>query len=316
MQRSTQYCRFVSGARRLWSLAKRSPQAAVFRKNLFKTMENMNKKYSQAALYPELLTIAAKAAEAILTVYQAENFAEEAQTSAKSDHSPLTAADMASHHIIVAGLTALTPEYPVLSEESAAVPYAERRLWTHYWLVDPLDGTREFLQRNGQFTINIALIEHGEAVLGLLWAPALQTWYVGGREIGAFMQKAGEALTPLRTRLPMPPYNVVASRSHPAPQVATLLQAMPSYQLLNQGSALKFALVAQGLADIYPRFVPTSEWDTAAGQAIVEAAGGAMLHLNGRTFAYNQKEDLLNPYFVVVGQRELPWREWLANCTF
>lgn len=276
----------------------------------------MSQKYRQALLYPELLTIAAKAAEAILAVYHAENFREEAQTTAKRDHSPLTAADMAAHHLIVDGLTALTPDYPVLSEESAAIPYAERRLWTHYWLVDPLDGTREFLQRNGQFTINIALIEHGEAVLGLLWAPALETWYVGGREIGAFMQAKGEPITPLRTRIPMPPYNVVASRSHPAPQMATLLKAISSYSLLNQGSALKFALVAQGLADIYPRFVPTSEWDTAAGQAIVEAAGGAVLHLDGRAFAYNQKDDLLNPYFVVVGRRELPWREWLAHCTW
>jgi 3'(2'), 5'-bisphosphate nucleotidase len=290
----------------------------VMAANLQKIIENkyMYKKYSQAALYPELLKLAAKAAEAILAVYHAEDFAQEAQTSAKSDHSPLTTADLASHHIIVEGLRALTPDYPVLSEESVAVPYAERRLWTHYWLVDPLDGTREFLQRNGQFTINIALIEEGEAVLGLLWAPALQTWYVGGRAIGAFMQKAGEAITPLRTRLPLPPYHVVASRSHPSPQVARLLQAMPSYQLLNQGSALKFALVAEGSADFYPRFVPTSEWDTAAGQAIVEAAGGAMLHLDGRPFVYNQKEELLNPYFVVVGRRELPWQEWLSYCDF
>jgi len=229
----------------------------------------------------------------------------------KDDRSPLTAADMASHHLIVAGLEALAPGVPVLSEESAGVPWETRRDWRRYWLVDPLDGTREFVKKNGEFTVNIALIEDGESVLGVVYAPALDEMHYGARGAGAFVC-AGPDRVPIAVRKPaLAPLRVAGSRSHMDTRSAAFIASLGEHTLLGMGSSLKFCRMAEARLDVYPRFAPTSEWDTAAGQCVLECAGGAVLTLDGAPLRYNGKDSLLNPDFLAIGDEGLPWREWL-----
>ncbi len=246
-----------------------------------------------------VIQLARKAAEAILAVYEGEFAVAE-----KSDHSPLTAADMASHRCILAGLQALTPDIPVLSEDSRDVDIAQRRTWRRLWLVDPLDGTREFVKRNGEFTINIALVEEGVATFGVIQQPVTGgLWHGGAR--GAF-RRVGAVDQPIQVRAPATsPLRVAASRSHRDGRTQALLDALPDAEVVGCGSALKFCRIAEGAIDLYPRFGPTSEWDTAAGQAIVEAAGGAVLDPDGRPFRYNQRDTLLNGDFLALGDRAL-----------
>lgn len=231
---------------------------------------------------------------------------------AKSDDSPLTAADLAAHRVIVDGLQRLTPAIPVLSEESAAVPFAERSRWRRYWLVDPLDGTKEFIQRNGQFTVNIALIEDHEPVLGVVRAPLTGLSYFAVRGYGAFREEPNQspqpiAVQPLRVEKPV---RVVASRSHGGPGLQAFVAKLGAHELVTSGSALKLCQVAEGTADVYPRLSPTSEWDTAAAQAIVEAAGGYVVSAEtGEPLRYNTRDSLLNPFFVVYGDAG---RDWLS----
>lgn len=219
----------------------------------------------------------------------------------KPDRSPLTAADMASHEFIVSALQAASP-LPVLSEESAETAYESRSGWPRFWLVDPLDGTREFLQRNGEFTVNIALIDHGVPVMGVVHAPACSLSYFAARGQGAFfVEGAGKA-----TRLPpRRPYgerlSVVVSRSHADAETAAFLATLGDYDCVSVGSSLKFCLLAQGRAQLYPRFGPTMEWDTAAGQCVLEQAGGSVRDLESRPLTYN-KPDLRNPPFIARGQ--------------
>jgi 3'(2'), 5'-bisphosphate nucleotidase len=254
-----------------------------------------------------VLQLARDAGAAIMAVYVQDVAVEH-----KDDRSPLTAADMAAHHLIVAGLQALTPGLPVLSEESASVPWAERRLWRTYWLVDPLDGTREFVKKNGEFTVNIALIEDGVPVFGVVYAPALDELHFGERGVGAFICDAGEQL-PIAARRPAAaPLHVAASRSHLDPRSAAAIARMGEVQLLGMGSSLKFCRMAEARLDVYPRFAPTSEWDTAAGQCVLEAAGGVVITLDGKPLAYNGKDSLLNPDFLALGDPALPWRDWLV----
>ncbi|HRO63081.1 3'(2'),5'-bisphosphate nucleotidase CysQ [Thermomonas sp.] len=247
-----------------------------------------------------VIALARQAAAAILAVYESSDFA----VQEKSDHSPLTAADMAAHRCITAGLQALTPDVPVLSEESKGVDIAERRTWRTLWLVDPLDGTREFIKRNGEFTINIALIEDGVATFGVIQQPVTGGLWHGAAQ-GAF-RREGERDVAIHTRKPsIAPLRVAASRSHRDARTQALLDALPGAEVIGCGSALKFCKLAEGGIDLYPRFGPTSEWDTGAGQAILEAAGGAVLDPHGRPFRYNQRDTLLNGDFIALGDTEL-----------
>lgn len=253
-----------------------------------------------------VVSLAREAGAKIMDIY-AQDFA----VHTKDDQSPLTAADMAAHRHIVAGLSALTPHIPVLSEESASVPWDVRRGWTRYWLVDPLDGTREFVKKNGEFTVNIALIEGDAPTFGVVYAPALDEMLFGQRGVGAFVCD-GDKAVPVMARQPADaPLRVAASRSHLDTRTAAAIERMGEVEPLGLGSSLKFCRLAEGRLDVYPRFGPTSEWDTAAGQAVLEAAGGVVLRLDGSVLSYNTKDSLLNPDFIALGDARLPWQDWL-----
>ena len=256
----------------------------------------------------EVVKLAQRAGNAILSVYS-----EQFEVTHKTDQSPLTVADLRSHEIISQGLRALTPDAPVLSEEASDISFEQRRQWTRYWLVDPLDGTKEFVSRNGEFTVNIALIENHVPVLGVVHVPVTSTTYTGAIGIGAFRQVDAEAPEPLRVRSPAgTPLRIVGSRSHRGDTLDQYLPKLGPYELVAVGSSLKFCLVAEGSADFYPRFGPTSEWDTAAAQAVVEAAGGAVVKTNGEHLRYNTKPDLLNPHFLVYGDHGRDWLKILS----
>ncbi len=263
-------------------------------------------KETPAQLLAPVITLARQAGEAILKIYQ-QDFAVEH----KDDDSPLTAADLAAHRCLMEGLARLTPEIPRLSEEGADIPYAERKTWSRYWLIDPLDGTREFVKRNGEFTVNVALIEQGRPVLGVVHAPVLGTTYSAAVGAGAWKQQAGADPIAIRCSKTATPARIVASRSHVTPELEALLQRLPAHEAMNIGSSLKLCLVAEGKADFYPRLGLTSEWDTAAGHCIVEQAGGAVTLTDGKALHYNSKESLLNPYFLVRGEPEYPWLQYL-----
>jgi 3'(2'), 5'-bisphosphate nucleotidase len=258
-----------------------------------------------AKLLSEVVALARRAGDAILGVY-----GQQFEVTNKADQSPLTLADTKSHEIIVHGLQALTPDVPVLSEEASDIPYAQRSQWQRYWLVDPLDGTKEFVKRNGEFTVNIALVDEHRPVLGAVYAPVLDRMYSGAVALGAWRADGGGAARPIAVRAETPsPLRVVGSRSHPSPELAAYLAGLPPHEITDMGSSLKICLVAEGAADIYPRLGPTSEWDTAAAQAILESAGGRMIDLAGRPLRYNSKDDLLNPHFLAFGDQR---RNWLA----
>jgi 3'(2'), 5'-bisphosphate nucleotidase len=260
----------------------------------------------EAKLREAVIAVAREAGAAIMEVYRQDFSVEH-----KDDRSPLTQADLAAHRIIVAALEKLTPEVPVLSEESASLPWPVRQAWTRYWLVDPLDGTREFVKKNGEFTVNIALIEDHQPVFGVVHAPALDELHYGERGRGAFV-RMGDDDVALNTRRPaVSPLRVAASRSHLDERTAALLARLGEIETASMGSSLKFCRIAEARIDLYPRFGLTSEWDTAAAQALVEAAGGVVLTLDGEPLRYNTKDSLLNPHFIVLGDPELPWREWL-----
>ncbi len=249
--------------------------------------------------------IARAAGDEIMAVYM-QNF----EVFEKADASPLTLADLAAHRCIVSKLPALDAGLPILSEESANISWPERRQWSRYWLVDPLDGTREFIKKNGEFTVNIALIENGEPILGVVYAPVMDWLLVGGRGIGANWQRAGESgiATVAESGVPL---RVAASRSHRDEKTQSYLDRMGSADTFGLGSSLKFCKIATGEIDLYPRFGPTSEWDTAAAQAVLEAAGGGVFTLDGEPLLYNTKESLLNPHFIAVGDQKITWRNWL-----
>jgi 3'(2'), 5'-bisphosphate nucleotidase len=241
--------------------------------------------------------IAKAAGQAILSVYDGE-----IEVELKDDKSPLTAADMASHEVIIAGLQKHFPEIPILSEEGADIPYAERKEWSRFWCVDPLDGTKEFIKRNGEFTVNIALIEEGQPVAGVVYVPVQDKMFFGTSEAGCWVSEAGGEAVQVKVREANQEagLTVVMSRSHPSPDLEAYLQDIKVAEAMPVGSSLKLCVVAEGLADLYPRLGPTMEWDTAAGHAVVEAAGGTVLQPNGEALVYN-KQNLLNPYFIVKG---------------
>ncbi len=250
------------------------------------------------------IKIADTAGLAILKVYNEEDLG----VITKEDDSPLTRADIASHKVIVAALETLTPEWPILSEESTQVDVETRKQWSRYWLVDPLDGTKEFIKRNGEFTVNIALIDNGRPILGVVQVPVSNYCYSGSKSEGAFLRSVEATETPIQVRLPptSPPI-VVGSRSHASLRVKAYLENLGSHELTSMGSSLKFCLVASGQADLYPRLGPTMEWDTGAAQAIVEAAGGKVMRVDNTPLDYNQRDTLLNPEFLVIGDQSANW---------
>ncbi len=219
----------------------------------------------------------------------------------KADSSPLTLADRKSHEIIAESLKANFPSIPVLSEEGKNFPFVERKKWNTFWLVDPLDGTKEFIKRNGEFTINIAMIEGVIPVFGIIYAPAKQIFYWGGEGTGSFQMQNGvlEKITVSEKETDLV---AVRSRSHSSEEETSLYADYHVNDYISIGSSLKFCMVAEGKADLYYRFGPTMEWDTAAGQAIVEGAGGRVLNSKKEKFTYN-KESLLNESFLVLNKR-------------
>jgi 3'(2'), 5'-bisphosphate nucleotidase len=258
-------------------------------------------------LTAQVLDLVREAGAAILRVYASE-FAVEA----KDDASPLTEADMAAHRILVEGLSALEPRLPVLSEEGAGIAWSEREQWERHWLVDPLDGTREFVKRNGEFTVNVALIEGSEPVIGVVHAPALDLMYLAWRGGGAWrIEPDGEHLSICTLRPAPRPLRVAASRSHLDARTQALLERLGECERIGMGSSLKFCRIAEGRADVYPRFGPTSEWDTAAAQCVLEQAGGAVITTRGLPLRYRRGESVLNPDFLALGDPHLPWRDWL-----
>ncbi|MGY6040695.1 3'(2'),5'-bisphosphate nucleotidase CysQ [Aeromonas sp. AE23HZ002T15] len=246
----------------------------------------------------DLEPIARAAGRAIMTIYR-QPFAVEY----KQDESPLTAADKGAHEVIIWALATLTPDIPVLSEESDAGVMEERLGWSRYWLVDPLDGTKEFVSRNGEFTVNIALIEEGKPVWGLVYAPVLDRLWYGGKGLGAWRTDAsGTAPIQTRPHVEGQAWKVVGSRNHLSQATLDYLARFGDMEkgeieLVSMGSSLKFCIIAEGGAELYPRLAPTCEWDTAAAQAVLEGAGGSVTQLDGSPLAYN-KPDILNPWFV------------------
>ncbi len=262
-----------------------------------------------------LVELARGAGRRILTVYESDHF----DIEAKGDGSPLTRADRLAHDYLVQGLSALTPTIPVLSEESGAREFAARRDWQSFWLVDPLDGTKEFIKRNGEFTVNIALVRDRLPVFGVVFAPVPDTCYVGGpgygaRRIGQDRQSRDIHVTSYSGGLA----TVVASRSHRGQAVDAFITRLTDLecppQVRSMGSSLKICLVAEGAADVYPRLGPTSEWDTAAAHAVVLGAGGKVTDTDGNDLRYN-KASILNPWFVVSGAGDFPWHTLCASPT-
>ena len=232
----------------------------------------------------------------------------------KVDASPVTAADLAAHHLLLAGLTALTPDIPVLSEEAADIPLAERSQWTRWWLVDPLDGTKEFIAGSEEFTVNVALIEQGRVVFGVVGMPTSGRCYYGGAGLGAFRAELQAEAEPIFVRIaPLEAFTLVASKRHSSPAQERLLEGLSErfgdLQLASVGSSLKFCLLAEGNADCYPRLAPTSQWDTAAAQGVLEGAGGEVLDLQGLPLSYEARESFLNPSFLALPQAA----EWRAE---
>lgn len=250
-----------------------------------------------------LQTIAQRAGESILSFYGQPMPAEK-----KADDSPLTLADLAAHRVIVEGLRDLDSAIPVLSEESSETDILHRLSWETLWVVDPMDGTKEFIKQTGEFTVNIALVRSGVPHLGLVYVPAKKLLYWAEAEMGAFKQAEGGAVERIQTRKPhADALDIVASRDHAGPMVADLLHRFPTAQTRSMGSSLKFCLVAEGMADLYLRDVPTMEWDTAAAQCVVEQAGGCVQDLEGQTLSYN-RENLRNPSLITMGDPSFDWR--------
>ena len=253
----------------------------------------------------QLVKLAWHAGEAILSVYHDPHYDDNDWT-AKNDGSPLTRADLSAHQCISDGLKQFDTVYPILSEESdTSAAYEIRRHWKRYWLVDPLDGTKEFIKRNGEFTVNIALIESGVPIMGVVHAPALNITYYGSHQQGAFKQQADDPPVLLSSLSPTQDITAVVSKSHLTQATSEFLEKLQvrqrqSIKTVSVGSSLKLCYVAEGAASVYPRLGPTMEWDTAAADAVVRAAGGFVLAISSLQPLQYNKPDLLNPHFVVT----------------
>ena len=254
-----------------------------------------DKKILNEQLIISTVEITKEAGEAITEIYNSDF-----DYQLKKDLSPITAADNLSHNIITDRLKMLTPEIPILSEENCDLPYKIRSQWTQYWLVDPLDGTKEFIKKNGEFTVNIALIENNTPISGVIHIPVTNETYWGSKVNGSFYSNESNDVKEIRVSdNHQNPIRLVASRSHPSEMLNSLLEKLVDYEITEVGSSIKFCHIASGQADCYPRFGPTSEWDTAAGEAIVRFASGHVVTTSGLPMTYNLKESYLNPNFIV-----------------
>jgi 3'(2'), 5'-bisphosphate nucleotidase len=266
----------------------------------------------QPAVVAELIDIVRRAGAAIMKIYESDFAVEH-----KADESPLTQADLAAHHIIEAGLAKLDPDTPLLSEESKPPDYAVRKGWSRYWLVDPLDGTKEFINRNGEFTVNIALIEDNRPTFGVVGVPARGIVYTGDVLRGVTERIGPDGTKQLRGRAMEDDRGVVvvASRSHGGERLESWLEALrtiyPAVDRTPVGSSLKLCILAEGEADLYPRLGPTSEWDIAAAHAVLAGAGGELWAVNGAPLEYNRKAEFLNPEFFAVADKAYHWRDRL-----
>ncbi len=262
------------------------------------------------SLLKDVIKIAKQAGQSVLEIYNSEDF----EVRHKGDDSPITKADLAAHEIIVNFLEKNYSSIPCLSEESHSITFDQRKHWKQCFIIDPLDGTKEFIAQNGDFTVNIALQENGRCKLGVIYVPVSGVTYFAAEGLGAFKQEQEKPAERICVRK-LPRKNghnhptVVASRRHGVEKVTPLCKNFASYNLINRGSSLKMCMVAEGSADFYPRLAPTCEWDTAAAQAIVEQAGGRIVQLDFSEMTYNQKEDILNPFFLVLGDPNFNWKE-------
>ncbi len=265
-----------------------------------------------ADLLPALIELVQRAGAAIMPYWRSELAVTE-----KSDASPVTAADLAAHRLLADGLRALDPAIPVLSEEDCEIPLSERETWDRWWLVDPLDGTKEFISGSEEFTVNVALVERGRVLFGVVGIPCSGRCYYGGAGRGAFLRERDGAPVPIAVRArPAQRFTLVASRRHSSPAQESLLRGLGErfgdLQLANVGSSLKFCLLAEGAADCYPRLAPTSQWDTAAAQGVLEGAGGEVLAIDGATLTYEPRASYLNPHFLAL-PKAAEWRDELVR---
>ena len=258
-------------------------------------------------LLDPVIQVAYEAGKAIMQIYDAGFSVDE-----KSDQTPVTEADMAAHNVIETRLRELTPHLPIITEEASAPPFAERQSWPRYWLIDPLDGTREFIKRNGEFTVNIALIDGANSVMGVVYAPVKGVLYYAAKGQGAYKQESLDKPVAIHVREKCHEKVVIAcGRSHPSQEIRQFLSRLDNYEIIHVGSALKSCMVAEGKADLYARLGPTSEWDTAAAQCVVEEAGGAITDTKMQRLKYNTKDSLLNPHFFVFGDKSIDWSKYL-----
>jgi len=258
-------------------------------------MNQTTKLQLDSILFDELISLMWKASDAILEVYHSG----ELDTKTKGDESPVTQADLAAHYVLVNGLSQLTPDIPVVSEEdpsSLQIPESHQR----YWLIDPLDGTKEFINRNDEFTCNLALIDSHQTIYGFVSVPVLDLLYHGGSNQGAYRVNRAGSETQIQCQRQIFPARVIASKSHLNPETTAFIEAIHTpVELLQAGSSLKFLRIAEGLADIYPRLASTCEWDTAAAHAILEGAGGSVKKTDGSPVIYG-KSEILNPHFIAA----------------
>ncbi|NKB46499.1 MAG: 3'(2'),5'-bisphosphate nucleotidase CysQ [Legionellales bacterium] len=258
-----------------------------------------------------IIEIAQQAGQCILSFWRRS-----ITVSLKADRSPVTAADQAAHQVIEQGLRQVTPALPILSEEGPLIGWAQRKQWTSYWLVDPLDGTKDFLQGRAEFTVNIALIDQHMPILSVMYAPAVDKLYYAIQGQGAYLQQGQTSAQPVHVceSVSAKP-RIASSRFHPNCALQSMLTQLGEHQLIIAGSSLKFGLIAEGLADVYLRFGPTCEWDTAAGQCILEAAGGQVVDFNQQPLRYNQQASLINPHFLACGDASQRWCAMAAGST-
>lgn len=262
------------------------------------------------SLLNDIISLAKQAGSQVLKIYHSDF-----SVSYKNDKSPITVADLASHECICQGLRHITPNLPIISEESDPVYFQKRHLWEKYWLVDPLDGTKEFLERNGEFTINIALIEQHKPRLGVIFVPSMNICYFAQHGLGAYKQ-IGETQPEImlcRVWKEAQPLTAAISRRHGMEELKNFLAQFSHLNLLYAGSALKFCWLAEGLADIYPRFSPTFEWDTAAGQCILNEAGGLIIDNKGEELQYNMSSSLQIAKFLAVADKRHQWLHYLKS---
>lgn len=257
-------------------------------------------------ILPAIIEISEQAADEILKFYKTDFDVEQ-----KTDQTPLTAADLAAHTFIVNALTKLTPNIPVLSEESATISFEVRQTWDTYWLVDPLDGTREFIKENDEFSVNIALISNHSSILGVIFVPVSRDCYYATKDNGAYKKTAeGEFKISVKSS-DVKSLTIAASRSYLDNTLDNFFKKVGDHEKICMGSSIKSCLVAEGKVDIYPRLGPTSEWDTAAAQCIVEEAGGHLTDTALKPLRYNTKKELLNPHFLVFADDQIDWLDYL-----